>query len=310
MARAVVATAYGGAEVLEVVDVEVPAPGEGEVLVEVRAAGFNPADWKVYGGLWGADPEALPRRVGMEAAGVVSAVGPGVDLEVGQEVVVHPAQGAFSELLLARASAVHPKPAGLDWDTAAGLLLAGSTAWHCLEAVGLGEGRHEGEVLLVHGGAGSVGSLVVQLAVARGARVLATGSERSTEYIASLGATPLRYGEGLLERVRRAGAPTAAVDTVGTDEALEVSMALVPPLRMATIAGFRRGAELGVRLLGAGGDPGTQVRRASKRPLLEMAAHGELTVRVAGRFGFSRIREAHELLVSGHAPGKVVVVPD
>src|SRR5690554_6915816 len=138
MTRAVVATAYGGAEVLEVVVVELGPPGEGEVRVDIRAGAYDPADWKIYAGLWGADPAALPRHVGREGAGVVSAVGPGVSrFAVGDEVVAHPASGSFAEQVLVRERVLEHKPAGLAFETAAGLLLAGGTAWHCLHAVGL-----------------------------------------------------------------------------------------------------------------------------------------------------------------------------
>jgi len=322
MTRAVVATAYGGAEVLDVADVELPAPREGEVLVEMRAAAYNPADWKIYGGLWGADPAALPRRVGLEGAGVVRAVGPGVTrFAVGDEVVVHPAGGSFAEEVLVREGALEHKPAGLAWEKAAGLLLAGTTAWHALEAVGLGEGGNraldagsgDGPILLVHGGAGGVGAVVVQLAGARGVRVIATSGPANEEYVRSLGAEPVRYGDGLAEKVRAlAGSGiTAAIDTVGTEEAIDVSVELVPRERIATVAGLEYGAQLGVKLLGHGPgmDPGREVRAAARQPLLELAGAGVVDVRIAEVFPLERVREAHELIRSGHARGKVVLVP-
>lgn len=315
MTRAVLATAYGGAEVLEVSDVELPGPGEGEVLLEVRAAAFNPADWKIYGGLWGADPAALPRRVGLEGAGVVAAVGPGVTgFAVGDEVVAHPAPGVFATHVIVRASVLNHKPPDLPWEQAAGLLLAGGTAWHALDAVGLGQGgAPDGATLLVHGGAGGVGSVVVQLAVDRGARVLATCGPSNDEYVRSLGAEPVRYGPGLAERLRElAGEVTHAIDTVGTEEAIDTSVELVADRdRIATVAGLTYGAGFGIRLLGHGPgmDPGDEVRQAARRPLLELAAAGRVTVRVAATFPLDRVREAHDLIASGHAPGKVVLVP-
>jgi len=345
MTRAVVATAYGGAEVLEVADVELPAPREGEVLVAMRAAAYNPADWKIYGGLWGADLAALPRRVGLEGAGVVRAVAPDVTrFAVGDEVVVHPAGGSFAEAVLVREGALEHKPAGLAWEKAAGLLLAGTTAWHALEAVGLGAddgnralddvpdrgtrelddatdggnraldaGSAAGPILLVHGGAGGVGAVVVQLAVARGVRVIATSGPANKEYVRSLGAEPVRYGDGLAGRVRAlAGSGiTAAIDTVGTEEAIDVSVELVPRERIATVAGLEYGAQLGVKLLGHGPgmDPGREVRAAARVPLLELAAAGVVDVRIADVFPLDRVREAHELIRSGHARGKVVLVP-
>jgi len=328
MTRAVVATAYGGAEVLEVVDVEIPEPGEGQVLVDVRAAAYNPADWKMYGGLWGADPAALPRRVGLEGAGVVSAVGPGVErFAVGDEVVIHPAGGSFAEQVLVREKALELKPAELEWPAAAGLLLAGATAWHALDAVGLGVDALPGSeavpgegaggdapTLLVHGGAGSVGSAVVQLAVARGARVIATSGASNEEYVRAIGAEPVRYGDGLAERVRELapGGVDAAIDTVGTSEAIDVSVELVADReRIATVAGLEYGAQHGIRLLGHGPgmDPGTEVRAAARKPLLELAGAGDLAVRVAEVFALDEVRAAHELIASGHAPGKVILVP-
>lgn len=318
MTRAVVATAYGGAEVLEVVDVDVPAPGEGQVLVDVRAAAYNPADWKIYGGLWGADPAALPRRVGLEATGVVAAVGPGVtDVEVGDAVVALPPAGAFATQVLVSHADLVPKPRDLAWEQAAGLLVAGGTAWHTLEAVGLGvdaAGADRGQTLLVHGGAGGVGSLVVQLAVGRGVRVLATCSAANDAYVRSLGAEPLRYGPGLAERVRAAapGGVTHAIDTAGTTEAIEVSVELVAERdHVATIAGAEHGAQFGILLLGqgAGMDPGDEIRRASRVPLLELAAARRLTVRIAATFPLDEVRAAHELIASRHASGKVLLVP-
>lgn len=343
MTRAVVATAYGGAEVLEVVDVDLPAPGEGQVLVDVRAAAYNPADWKIYGGLWGADPAALPRRVGLEGTGVVAAVGPEVTgFEVGDAVVVHPAGGAFATQVLVRPEVLEHKPRDLAWEQAAGLLLAGGTAWHALDAVGLGAAGRGGAAdddapglgagspgaradddavhaarettLLVHGGAGAVGSLAVQLAVGRGARVLATCGAANDAYVRSLGAEPVRYGPGLAERVR-AAAPdgvTHVIDTVGTVEAIDVSVELLAERsRIATVAGLEHGARYGIRLLGHGPgmDPGDEVRHAARVPLLELAAARRLTVRIAARFTLDEVREAHELIASGHAPGKVLLVP-
>lgn len=319
MTRAVVATAYGGAEVLEVVDVDVPSPGEGELVVDVRAAAYNPADWKIYGGLWGTEG-ALPRRVGLEGAGVVSAVGPGSSFAVGDEVVAYPASGTFAERVLVRESAVVRKPAGVAWDVAAGTLLTGVTAWHALDAVGLGarpgdgaDGDHRGEALLVHGGAGGVGAVVVQLAVLRGVRVIATAGTANHEYLAALGAEPVVYGDGLAERVRgiAGGRVTAAIDTVGTAEAIDVSLELVDRSRVATVAAGTYGARHGVLMLGNGPgmDAGREVRAAARGPLLDLVASGRLRVRVAATFPLERAREAHELAASGHAGGKVVLVP-
>lgn len=303
--RAVVATAYGGPEVLAVVPVEGVAPGPGEVVVEVRAAGVNPADWKVYTGAWGTDTEP-PLRLGFEAAGVIAAVGEGVPLDQGQEVVVHPATGAYTDLLLARATAVHPAPAGRDWAQAAGLLVTGTTAWHAVEAVGV----REGDVLLVHGASGGVGAAVVQLARLRGARVVGTAGPRTLERVAALGAEAVPYGDGLADRLRGAGV-TAVVDAAGTAEAVADSLALVADRdRIATVAGHAHAAGTGIRLLGAGAgsDPGTAIRKAARPELVRLWAAGELTVPVAATWPLDQAADAHRAQQAREVSGKVVLL--
>lgn len=307
MTRAVVATAYGGPEVLEIVDVDPGRPGPGEVLVGMRAAGVNPADWKSYSGRWGTDPDRLPLRLGYELAGVVEAVGPDVDgLAVGDDVVAHQVTGAYADRLVVPAAVVVPKPPTLDWPQAAGLLLAGSTAWHALAAVRVGAG----DTLLVHGASGSVGALVTQLARIRGARVLGTAAAGNQDLVEELGAIPVAYGAGLEDRVRRLGRVDAAIDTTGTDEALDVSVAVTDRRRVATIAGFAHGARLGVHLLGGGpgGDPGTQVRAEARPRLVELAGAGRLRVRVDTTHRLEYAAQAHRAVRAG-TRGKVVLVP-
>lgn len=314
MARIVVATAYGGPEVLQVVDATTPEPGPGQVVVDVRAAGTNPADAKSYSGAWGADPSALPLRLGYEAAGVVSAagaeaVGLAGPVGVGDEVVVFRATGAYAEQLVVPASSVLPKPPTLEWSPAAGLLLAGTTAVHCLVATGV----RAGDTVLVHGATGGVGLLAVQLAVAQGATVIGTAREPGHDLLRELGVVPVTYGEGLADRVRRL-APSGvdvAVDTVGTDEALDVSLELVADRRrIATIANFARGPAEGVRVLGngPGAEAGDDVRMAAREGLLLDAAEGRLRVPVAAELPLEQAAEAHRLLMGQHAPGKIVLL--
>jgi len=308
MSRSVLATAYGGPEVLSVVTGAPPEPGPGEVLVEMRAAGVNPADWKQYTGAWGHDPSRLPMRLGYEVAGVVTAVGPDADgLAVGDEIIAQPVQGAYADHVVVPASRAVPKPADLEWPEAGALLLAGATAEHTLVATGVGAG----DTVLVHGASGGVGSMVVQLAKVRGARVIGTASAGNHDCVEALGATPLSYGPGLEERVRRVapGGVTAAVDTVGTDEALDVSVAVVPDRRrVASIAGFHR-PELGIKLLGHGGDPGAQVRAGARRKLVDLAAARRIKVRVGATFHLEDVARAHKAGMEGAVRGKIVVVP-
>ncbi|MGN6612764.1 MAG: quinone oxidoreductase family protein [Angustibacter sp.] len=312
MTRAVVAPQYGPPDVLQLVDVDVPEPGPGQVLVEVRAAGTNPADVKMYSGEWGTDPAKLPMRLGFEASGVVSAVGPdavgpGGPVSVGDEVVVFRTSGAYAEGLLVRADAVLPKPPELAWDAAAGLLLAGTTAVHTVVAAEV----RESDTVLVHGGSGGVGLMAVQLAASRGARVIATARTSAHDLLRELGAEPVTYGPGLVDRVRALTSRVdAAIDTVGTDEALDSSIELgVEPQRIASIAAFERGGRLGVRLLGSGpgAEAGDELRLAARRRLVEDAAAGRLRVVVAATYPLADAADAHRALTGSHAPGKIVL---
>ncbi|RZS79001.1 NADPH:quinone reductase-like Zn-dependent oxidoreductase [Motilibacter rhizosphaerae] len=310
MTRAVVATAYGDPDVLSVTDVQLDPPGPGEVLLEVRAAGINPVDWKTYSGGRSSDPAKLPLRLGFEAAGVVLALGPDVDtVAVGDEVIALRISGAYADQVVVPATALVPKPASLPWAEAAGLMLAGATAVHALTAVGL----EAGETVLVHGGAGGVGLMLVQLAKLRGAAVVATASERNFPLLRRFGAEPVTYGDGLADRVR-AAAPQgvdAAVDAVGTDEAVDVSLELVGDVqRIASIAAFGRG-DTGIRLLGGGpgADPGTELRDAARPELARQAGAGDLVVVVDRAYALAEVAEAHRHSKDGHASGKVVLVP-
>jgi NADPH2:quinone reductase len=218
MTSAVVATAFGGPEVLSLIEVPLSAPGPGEVQIEVRAAGANPVDYKSYGATSDRDPSKLPMRLGYEASGVVLAVGddahgPARPVRVGDAVIAYPAPGAYATEVVTKAANVLPKPTELSFEQAGGLLLTGITAYQTLHVANV----VAGETVLVHGAAGGVGSMVVQLAVAAGAHVIGTASEPSHAYLRELGAGPVSYGSGLAERIRPL-APhgvDVAIDTVG-----------------------------------------------------------------------------------------------
>jgi NADPH:quinone reductase len=312
MTRVVVATAFGGPEVLSIVDQDVGKPGPGEVRIAVRAAGINPIDWKRYSGAMGS-AAALPMRLGYEAAGVVmevgeDAVGPAGRVSVGDEVIAFRIDGAYAEEVVVAASAVVPKPAAMSWEAAGGLMLAGATAVHALTATAVSAG----ETVLVHAAGGGVGLMAVQVALARGANVIGTASERNHAYLRDLGAEATTYGPGLADRVR-ALAPDgvdAAVDCVGTDEAVDVSLELVADRdRIASIAAFARGAEAGIKLLGGGpgADPGTELRNAARLQLTELVEQGRLEV-LAHSFELDQVAEAHREGQAGHAAGKLVLV--
>ncbi|MCW2753421.1 MAG: putative oxidoreductase [Marmoricola sp.] len=255
MTTIVQAASYGGPESLTLAQIDLPAPGPGEVALDVRAAGVNPIDIKLYSGMMGADPAALPRRLGLEAAGVVTAVGPDAvgpegPIAVGDEVIAFPIGGAYADQVVVPAAAVIPKPAALGWPEAGGLMVTGATAVHLLTATSV----DAGDTLLVHGASGGVGLMVIQLAKLRGARVIATASPRRHEALILLGAEPVAYGAGLLERVQVV-APDGidvALDLIGSQEALETSLALVADRsRIASIANFSTGPAAGIRCSGA-----------------------------------------------------------
>ena len=310
-----IAAGYGGPEVLSVIDEPTQGPGPGEVRIEVRAAGVNPVDYKSYSGAFGTDPARLPIRLGAEAAGVVTAVGPDAagpagPVAVGDEVIAFRASGAYAAELLAPAQAVVPKPAALDWAQASGLMLTGATAWHALTVTDV----HEGDTVLINGASGGVGVMAVQLAVARGASVVATASPARHAFLRELGTTPVAYGPGLAGRVR-AAAPdgvTAALDLIGTDEAMEVSLALVPDrARVVTIAAFAKGLEAGIKVIGGapGADPGTEIRDAARLDLARLAGQGKLKVFVTQTFPLTEAAAAHRAIMTGHATGKIALLP-
>jgi len=315
-----VASGYSDPSALSVIDEVLRDPGPGEVLIEVRAAGTNPVDYKLYSGAFGRDPARLPMRLGFEAAGVVTAVGfdpdgravegPGGPISPGDEVIAYRIDGAYADRVVVAASVVLPKPAGMSFEQASGLMLTGTTAVHALTAARVGRG----DTVLVHGGAGGVGLMAVQLAVQAGADVIATASEGPHARLRELGAEPVLYGSGLVDRVR-ALAPDgidAALDMVGTDEALDASVELVADRRrIATVAGFGRAPELGIQALGGGpgADPGTDIRSAARMELVHRVEAGELVVDIAAVHPLADAAAAHRELAAGHAHGKVVLVP-
>jgi NADPH:quinone reductase len=315
MPPVVIAAAYGGPEVLTLVDQPTPEPGPGHARITIMAAGVNPIDYKMYSGTFNRDPAALPMRLGLEAAGIVThvgpdAVGPAGPVRAGDKVIAFRAPGAYANELVLPAQSLVPKPSALDWAEASGLLLTGATAWHCVVAAGVASG----DTVLIHAGSGGVGAMAVQLAAGRGASVIATASRARHEFLRDLGAVPVEYGPGLADRVR-AVAPAdvdAALDLIGTDEAVDVSLELVANRsRIATIAGFGRAAAAGIRALGGapGADPGTEIRAAARPELARLAGEGRLRVFVSETFPLARVADAHRAIMTGHTTGKIALVP-
>ncbi|AYJ51202.1 NADP-dependent oxidoreductase [Rhodococcus sp. P1Y] len=312
MTRAAVATAFGGPEVVRIIDEALAKPAAGQVLVEVKAIGVNPIDYKLYSGAFGSDQSTLPLHLGSEASGVVVAVGnittgPGGPISVGDEVIVSGAKGAYADKLLVPADAVLPKPASLSWEAAAGLLVVAGTSYDTLEVTGV----KAGETVLVHGAAGGVGSIVVQQAKARGARVIGTARAVNHNVLRGYGAEPVEYGDGLLERVKELapGGVDVAIDTVGTDEAIDVSLALVDKARLVTIAAFGRAAEEGFPSVGGGNPQSAERRKKARLDLVAAAGDGEFEVTIAKTFPLEDTAKAHEELKSEHPRGKFILIP-
>ncbi|OPF80241.1 NADPH:quinone reductase [Streptomyces antioxidans] len=301
--KAIVYEEYGGPEVLRLKETEEPHPGPGQVRLKVVAAAVNPIDYKIRSG-WMPQmgPAAFPAIPGMEAAGVVDEVGDGVTgVSVGDEVLGWTDTGAYATYALA--TDVVPKPAGLDWETAAALPVATETSERVLDLLGL----KEGETLLLHGAAGAVGGIGVQLAVARGATVIGTASPANHDYLRSLGAIPVAYGEGLADRVR-AVAPKgvdAVYDAAGQG-ALPVSIELRGGTtdRVVTIAD-PAAADLGVTFSAGGGGRRMELIADYAR----LAAEGRLRVPVVRSFPLADAAEAHEQSESGHSRGKLILRP-
>ncbi|WP_371481397.1 NADP-dependent oxidoreductase [Kitasatospora sp. NBC_00315] len=301
--KAVTVPEFGDPEVLSVTEVATPAPAPGEVRVRVRAAGLQPADLAVRDG-WtppGATVE-LPVVLGNEFAGVVDRLGAGASgWRTGDEVLGFRLFGGHAEYVTVDCAQLVAKPAGMPWEQAGSLSASGQTAHVALSGLKVGPG----DTVLVHGAAGGVGTVAVQLARAWGATVIGTASERNHDYLRGLGAVPVTYGPGLADRVRALapGGVDAALDAAGRG-ALDASVELVADRdRIGTVTDFRAARRLGVQMLRG---PRTAARLAELTALWEA---GGLRLEVAGTFPLERAADAHRLVAGGHVRGKVVLTP-
>ncbi len=310
MAKHWVAPRFGGSEVLELVDTEVPEPGPGEVTIDVRAAGVNPADTKhVRQG----DPADLPVPIGYEVAGVLSTVGPDTEIAsgggaVGDEVLAFRVSGGWAERITVPAADVFAKPAALGFAEAANLLLAATTAADMIR-VTRAEGR---DTVVVHGASGAVGVSLLQLLRPLGTRVIGTASERNADTVRRFGGEWVAYGDGLEARIRDR-APDGvdvALDCVGTDEAVDVSLALVADRsRIVTIAAPGRAQSDGIRAVGGAQPESAAFRDSVRQRLIDLAGAGELEVPVARTFPLAEALAAVHLLESQHPGGKLALLP-
>ena len=305
--QAIAISKYGGPEVLEYTELPDPLVGPDVMQVEVRAAGVNPVDWKIREGyLDGAFPSHFPLVLGWDVAGVVRRVGPAVqEFAPGDEVVGYARQdhiqhGTYAELVSAAPRHWAPKPTTVSFTEAGGLPLTGLTAIQSLRRAEVGDG----DTVLVHAAAGGVGSLAVQWAQVLGANVIGTASETNHDFLRELGATPVTYGDDLVERVRDVAPSgiTAAVDYIGSAEAFSASAALVEdPTRIVSNVDPAAVAEVGGRYCFV---------RPQADDLAELSRQvdaGNIRVEVQQALPLADAAQAHEISQSGHVRGKLVL---
>ena len=294
---------YGAVDVLKVVDVPVPAPGPGQVLVQVKTAGINPGEAKIREGLLHARwPATFPSGEGSDLAGVVTQTGPGVTgFAAGDEVIGYSDnRDSQAEYVVVEEKNLTARPAGVPWEVAGALYVAGATAIAAVRAVAL----TEGDTVVVAGAAGGVGSIAVQLARRAGATVIGLASPANHEWLAGHGVIPVAYGDGAEGRIRQAaGKVDAFIDTFGEGY---VRLALdlgVEPSRIDTIADFDAITEYGVK--GDGNAAGASA--ANLAELAALIADGKLEVPVAATFPLGEVQDAYRRLASGHIRGKIVL---
>jgi NADPH:quinone reductase-like Zn-dependent oxidoreductase len=299
--RALQFRAYGGPDVLEWGDAPDPHAGSGQIRIAVRAASVNPIDWKAFtGAMSGGEPMAGTGYLGSDAAGVVDEVGQGVTgVAVGDEVF---GRGRNTQAEYALLDSWAAKPPSIDWAVAAAAGVAGETSERGLRLLDV----KAGDTLFVDGGAGGVGAATVQMALGRGARVIASASEANHDYLREIGATPVRYGQGVAERVRAAaGGPVDAVFDVAGKTPVEDLISLAPePSQVLSIANFAAG-QAGARVTGGGADSHPMEALALVADLL---AQNKLVLKVQ-TYPFDRAAEAYRISQSGHVRGKLVLIP-
>jgi NADPH:quinone reductase-like Zn-dependent oxidoreductase len=299
--RALQFSKYGGPEVISWGDAPEPHAGPGEIRIAVRAASVNPVDWKMLGGaMSGGQPLTGTGYLGYDAAGVVDEVGEGVaEVSVGDEVF---GVGQNTQAEYAVLSSWTVKPSSVDWAVAAAAGVAGETSERGLRLLGV----KAGQTIFIDGGAGGVGAVAVQMAIARGARVIASASESNHDYLREIGAIPVLYGEGVRGRVRAAagGRVDAVFDVAGRTPPEELVGLVSEPSQVVTIANFAAG-QAGVRVTGAGADS----RPMEALPeVAELLVDNKLVIKVQ-TFPFDRAAEAYRISQAGHVRGKLVLIP-
>ena len=291
---------YGGPEVLTVDEAPDVHPAAGQVRVRVRAASVNPFDWKLRAGyLSRGKPLQKTGYLGYDAAGVVDEIGEGVrDVAVGDDVF---GLGSSTNAEFAVLDAYAKKPSSVDWAVASAAGVAAETSIRALDLVGVTAGSR----VLIDGGAGGVGAVAAQIALARGATVIATAGEGNQDYLREIAAIPVVYGDGMVQRVREI-APDgvdAVFDVVGKTPLEDLGSLVAEPSQVVTIARYDLG-DSGVRGT-SGRSPDAKQALAEAAALLEQ---NKLVIKIQ-TFPLARAAEAHEISQRGHVRGKLVLVP-
>jgi NADPH:quinone reductase-like Zn-dependent oxidoreductase len=297
---------YGDLEVLKVVEAPEPVPGEGEVLVRVKAAGINPGEASIrQGALHERFPATFPSGQGSDLAGVAEGTGPGVDRwHAGDEVIGFTNNRASqAELVVVEAENLTLRPAAVPWDAAGALFVAGATAWAAVRAVG----ASAGELVVISGAAGGVGTIALQLARNTGATVIGLASETHHPWLRDHGAVPVTYGEGVEERIRSATdrRVDAFIDTFGSGY-VEVAIDLgVAPERIDTIIDYEAAARHGAKTDGSAVGASADVLAE----LAQLIAEGRLEIPIARTYPLAQVRDAYRALAQRHTLGKIVLHP-
>jgi NADPH:quinone reductase-like Zn-dependent oxidoreductase len=302
MSTAITFSRYGEPDVLSVAQVAIPQPGPGQVRIRVRAVSVNMIDLKIRSGMMdGIFPVQFPVTPGWDVAGVVDAAGDGATAAAGDEVFGVATTGGYSEYALLDRPV--PKPAKLPFETAAAIVTVGEAAFRVLKHLAL----RAGQTLLILGAGGSVGTIAVQLAAARGVKVIGTAAQQDLERLTALGATAVRYGDGWTERVLAVAQDgvDAVFDTSGSGLLADAVALAGDASRVITIADHAAAAH-GVRFTGA--DPADRAPQALPE-LASLAAAGQLSVPVWRTYPLAQAAQAHADLQARRNRGKIVLLP-
>jgi len=308
MSKAVQFDQYGDVDVLEVRDIARPRPGNGEVLVEVKAAGINPGEAAIRNGFMHAQwPATFPSGQGSDFAGVVAETGSGVDdFAEGDEVIgFTDNRGSHAEYVVVPAENLTAKPAEVSWDVAGALNVAGKTAYAAVRAVALSRG----DVVAVAGAAGGVGTIAVQVAIDAGATVLGIAGPSNDEWLRAHNVIPVNYGDDLAARLR-AASPSGRIDAFldffgGGYVELAIDELGVAPDRVDTIIDFAAAEQFKVKTAGNADANNAGVLAE----LAALIADGKLDVPIAEVYALDDVRKAYRTLEQRHTRGKIVLRP-